>query len=283
MIYKLPKERGGPPEEIDRFYKRAHNYKNVFDASTNFMRGKNQDGSWSTPFVPEKWGGDFTEGCAWHYTWSVFHDPHGLADLMGGAKAFVDKLDAVFTTPPTYDYSYYGFPIHEIIEMAVMDMGQYAHGNQPIQHMIYLYNYAGQPWKAQKWVREVMNKLYTPTPDGLCGDEDNGQTSAWYVFSALGFYPVSHTGEYVIGGPLFKKATLHLENGNTFEIHAPENSRNNLYIQSARLNGRPTTKTYITHEQIQNGGVLRFEMGPEPNKVWGIAADDQPYSMSREK
>ena len=247
------------------------------------MRGKNQDGSWSTPFVPEKWGGDFTEGCSWHYTWSVFHDPHGLADLMGGSKAFAEKLDAVFTTPPTYDYSYYGFAIHEIIEMAVMDMGQYAHGNQPIQHMIYLYNYAGQPWKAQQWVREVMNKLYTPTPDGLCGDEDNGQTSAWSVFSALGFYPVSHTGEYVIGGPLFKNARLHLENGNTFEIQAPNNSKENLYIQSARLNGQPTTKTFVTHEQLLNGGSLRFEMGAEPNKAWGIAADDQPYSMSREK
>lgn len=283
MIYKLAKAIGRPQEEIDRFYKRAHNYKNVFDASTNFMRGKNQDGSWSTPFVPEKWGGDFTEGCSWHYTWSVFHDPHGLADLMGGSKAFAEKLDAVFTTPPTYDYSYYGFAIHEIIEMAVMDMGQYAHGNQPIQHMIYLYNYAGQPWKAQQWVREVMNKLYTPTPDGLCGDEDNGQTSAWYVFSALGFYPVSHTGEYVIGGPLFKNARLHLENGNTFEIQAPNNSKENLYIQSARLNGQPTTKTFVTHEQLLNGGSLRFEMGAEPNKAWGIAADDQPYSMSREK
>ena len=283
MIYKLAKAIGRPQEEIDRFYKRAHNYKNVFDASTNFMRGKNQDGSWSTPFVPEKWGGDFTEGCSWHYTWSVFHDPHGLADLMGGSKAFAEKLDAVFTTPPTYDYSYYGFAIHEIIEMAVMDMGQYAHGNQPIQHMIYLYNYAAQTWKAQQWVREVMNKLYTPTPDGLCGDEDNGQTSAWYVFSALGFYPVSHTGEYVIGGPLFKNARLHLENGNTFEIQAPNNSKENLYIQSARLNGQPTTKTFVTHEQLLNGGSLRFEMGAEPNKAWGIAADDQPYSMSREK
>ena len=282
MIYKLAKELGRPQEEIDRFYKRAHNYKNVFDASTNFMRGKNKDGSWSTPFVPEKWGGDFTEGCAWHYTWSVFHDPHGLADLMGGNNAFVEKLDAVFTTPPVYDYSYYGFAIHEIIEMAVMDMGQYAHGNQPIQHMIYLYSYAGQPWKAQKRVREVMDKLYTPTPDGLCGDEDNGQTSAWYVFSALGFYPVSHTGEYVIGGPLFKKATLHLENGNTFEVHAPENSRNNLYIQSARLNGRRYTRTFLRHEDIMQGGLVRFEMGAEPNKQWGTATDDAPYSMTRE-
>ena len=283
-IWKLAKALNRPQEEIDRFYKRAHNYKNLFDASTNFMRGKKKDGSWSTPFVPEKWGGDFTEGCAWHYTWSVFHDPHSLADLMGGPKAFTEKLDAVFTTPPVYDYSYYGFAIHEIIEMAVMDMGQYAHGNQPIQHMIYLYNYAGRPWKAQKWVREVMEKLYTPTPDGLCGDEDNGQTSAWYVFSSLGFYPVCPgAGEYVIGGPLFKNATLYLENGKTFEIQAPNNSKDNLYIQSARLNGRPTTKTFVTHEQLLNGGTLRFEMGAEPNTAWGVADEDQPYSMSREK
>lgn len=282
-IWKLAKALNRPQEEIDRFYQRAQYYKNVFDASTNFMRGKNKDGSWATPFVPEKWGGDFTEGCAWHYTWSVFHDPQGLIDLMGGPKAFTEKLDAVFTTPPKYDCSYYGFPIHEIVEMTVMDMGQYAHGNQPIQHMIYLYNYAGQPWKAQKWLREVMEKLYSPTPDGLCGDEDNGQTSAWYVFSALGFYPVCPgAGEYVIGGPLFQKATLRLENGKTFEIQAPKNSKQNLYIQSAEFNGKATSKTYLKHNDLLKGGTLVFEMGPEPNTQWGTAPDDAPYSISRE-
>lgn len=283
-IWKLAQALNRPQEEIDRYYKRAQYYRNVFDKSTNFMRGKNKDGSWSSPFVPEKWGGDFTEGCAWHYTWSVFQDPQGLIDLMGGRRVFTDKLDAVFTTPPKYDCSYYGFPIHEIVEMTVMDMGQYAHGNQPIQHMIYLYNYAGQPWKAQKWVRRVMNKLYTPTPDGLCGDEDNGQTSAWYVFSALGFYPVCPgSGEYVFGAPLFQEATLHLQNGKTFRIQAPKNSRGNLYIKSAALNGCSYTKTYLRHEDILKGGTLKFEMAAEPNKQWGVSPDDAPYSMSREK
>lgn len=283
-IWRLATALGRPQEEIERFRARARNYRNVFDAETNFMRGKRKDGSWATPFVPEKWGGDFTEGCAWHYTWSVFHDPQGLIDLMGGPRAFTDKLDAVFTTPPKYDCSYYGFPIHEIVEMTVMDMGQYAHGNQPIQHMVYLYNYAGQPWKAQKWVREVMEKLYAPTPDGLCGDEDNGQTSAWYVFSAMGFYPVCPgAGEYVLGAPLFQKVTLRLENGKTFEIQAPENSRENLYIQSASLDGKPYSKTYLPHDTIQAGGILRFQMGPQPNPRWGAAPADAPYSMALDK
>lgn len=282
-IWKLAKALNRPQEEIDRFYQRAHNYKNVFDASTNFMRGKNNDGAWSSPFVPEKWGGDFTEGCAWHYTWSIFHDPQGLIELMGGPKAFTEKLDAVFTTPPKYDCSYYGFPIHEIVEMTVMDMGQYAHGNQPIQHMVYLYNYAGQPWKAQKWVRTVMEKLYSPTPDGLCGDEDNGQTSAWYVFSAMGFYPVCPgAGQYVLGAPLFQEATLHLQNGKTFTIQAPDNSDKNLYIRSARLNGRNYTKTYLPHDIITKGGTIRFEMDAEPNTQRGTAPEDAPYSMSAE-
>ena len=282
-IWKLAKALNRPQEEIDRFYNRANYYKNVFDASTSFMRGKKENGTWSTPFVPEKWGGDFTEGCAWHYTWSVFHDPQGLIDLMGGDLAFTNKLDAVFTTPPKYDCSYYGFPIHEIVEMTIMDMGQYAHGNQPIQHMIYLYNYAHQPWKTQKWVREVMEKLYQPTPDGLCGDEDNGQTSAWYVFSALGFYPVCPgSGEYVLGAPLFKEAKVHFENGKTFTIKAQKNSKDNIYIKSAKLNGRKYTKNYLEHSNIQKGGSIAFDMNDKPNQSWGTSASDAPYSMSTE-
>ena len=281
-IWKLAKALNRPQDEIDRFYKRAQYYKNVFDASTNFMRGKKKDGSWSTPFVPEKWGGDFTEGCAWHYTWSVFHDPQGLMNLMGGPKPFVEKLDAVFTTPPKYDCSYYGFPIHEIIEMTVMDMGQYAHGNQPIQHAIYLYNWAGEPWKAQMRARETMRKLYNPFPNGYCGDEDNGQTSAWYVFSALGMYPVCPgTAEYALGSPLFERATLHLPNGKTLTIEAPGNCATNVYIRSASRDGKPFTKNFLTHAEVTGGGTLRFEMAPEPNTSRGTGPDDAPYSMSR--
>ncbi len=282
-LWKVAQKLGRPAEEIERFHQRAQNYRNLFDKSTNFMRGRNQDGSWHSPFVPEKWGGDFTEGCAWHYTWSVFHDVQGLIDLMGGREVFVDKLDAVFSTPPVYDCSYYGFPIHEIVEMCVVDMGQYAHGNEPIQHMLYLYDYAGQPWKAQQWLREVMDRMYTDQPDGLCGDEDNGQTSAWYVFSALGFYPVcSGSGQYVIGAPLFQKATLRLENGSQFVMEAPANGPDQRYIQNARLDGKPFNRTWIGHDEIEGGGRLTFTMGPAPQKDWGTGPDAVPTSMSRQ-
>lgn len=282
-ILKLAKALKRPQSEIDLFAKRALNYKNVFDPSTNFMRGKNQDGSWQSPFVPEKWGDAFTEGSSWHYTWSVFHDPQGLIDLMGGKEKFVAKLDSVFTSPPTFDYSYYKVQIHEITEMVIAGMGQYAHGNQPIQHAIYLYNYAGEPWKAQKYVRQTLDLMYTPYPDGLCGDEDNGQTSAWYVFSAAGFYPVSPgTDQYVLGSPLFEKITLNLENGKTFEIVGKNNSHENFYINNTTLNGRHFTKNYITQSDIMNGGKLVFEMSNQPNLKKGINKEDFPYSFSNE-
>lgn len=206
-IYQLGRALKKPASEIDIYAKRAMNYKNLFDPSTGLMRGKNKDGSFQSPFNPFKWGDAFTEGNSWHYSWSVFQDINGLVGLMGGKNKFVNKLDSVFSMPPVFDASYYGSVIHEIREMQIANMGQYAHGNQPIQHMIYLYNYAGQPWKAQYWVRETMNRMYKATPDGYCGDEDNGQTSAWYVFSSLGFYPVTPaTDQYVIGAPLFKKS-----------------------------------------------------------------------------
>lgn len=206
-IYRLAKALGRPEVEVNKYAKRAMNYKYLFDPETKLMRGKNQNGSFMTPFSPLKWGDAFTEGNSWHYTWSVFHDPQGIIDLMGGKEVFVRMLDSVFTIPPLFDASYYGGVIHEIREMTVMNMGNYAHGNQPIQHMIYLYNYAGQPWKAQYWLREVMNRMYTPGPDGYCGDEDNGQTSAWYVFSAMGFYPVCPgTGPIRVGGTAFPQS-----------------------------------------------------------------------------
>ena len=282
-IMKLAKVLNKPKDDVDRFAMRAFNYKNVFDKSTNFMRGRNNDGTWQSPFVPEKWGDAFTEGSSWHYTWSVFHDPKGLINLMGGKEKFVNKLDSVFTSAPTFDYSYYGVQIHEITEMVIAGMGQYAHGNQPIQHGIYLYNYAGEPWKAQKYARETMDLLYTPNPDGLCGDEDNGQTSAWFVFSALGFYPVCPTsGEYVFGSPLFDKAVLHLENGKKFIMQSKNNSEKNYYIKSAGLNGKTYSKNFITQEEIMNGSKLYFEMDKTPNKNRGIKDEDFPYSFSNE-
>jgi len=280
-IYKLAKTLKRPQSEIDLYAKRAMNYKNLFDKSTNLMRGKNKDGQFMSPFSPLKWGDAFTEGNSWHYTWSVFHDPQGLIDLMGGKATFVAMLDSVFAVPPIFDDSYYGQVIHEIREMQIMNMGNYAHGNQPIQHMIYMYDYAGQPWKAQYWLRQVMNKLYTPNADGYCGDEDNGQTSAWYVFSALGFYPVAPgTTQYVMGAPLFKKATLHFENGKNFVINAPANSDENIYIQSAALNGKPYTKNYLDHFEMLKGGTMNVVMGSKPNKQRGINAADFPYSFS---
>ena len=282
-IWKLSIALNRPQTEIDIFAKRAQNYKNVFDKSVNFMRGRNEDGTFQSPFQPDKWGDAFTEGCSWHWTWCVFHDVQGLIDLMGGKNKFIEKMDSVFVAPPTFDYSYYKKQIHEITEMLIMNMGQYAHGNQPIQHMPYLYNYAGEPWKTQYHVREIMNKLYTPAPDGLCGDEDNGQTSAWYVFSAMGMYSVAPgTNQYVLGAPLFKKITLKLENGKTFVINAGNNSAENLYVQKAKLNGKTHTKTYLNHSDITNGGTFNLTMSSEPNKSKGVNASDFPYSMTNE-
>ena len=193
----------------------------------------------------------------------------------------LNRAYSVFAVPPVFDASYYGGVIHEIREMQIMNMGNYAHGNQPIQHMIYMYNYAGQPWKAQYWLREVMNRMYTCNPDGYCGDEDNGQTSAWYVFSSLGFYPVCPgTDEYVLGAPLFKKATVHFENGNKLVINAPENSDKNRYIESMTLNGKTYTKNYLKHADLQNGGEINIRMSETPNKQRGIQKEDFPYSFS---
>lgn len=283
-IYRLAKELKRPKEEIDRFAKRSQNYRNLYSPEHKLMRGRNKDGSFQSPFSPTKWGDAFTEGNSWHYTWSVFHDPQGLIDLMGGKKEFVNMLDSVFLMPPVFDDSYYGGVIHEIREMQVMNMGQYAHGNQPIQHMIYLYNYAGEPWKAQYWAREVMEKLYSHHPDGYCGDEDNGQTSAWYVFSALGFYPVCPgSDEYVIGSPLFNKMTVHLENGNSFVINAPENSSDNRYVSEITVNGKEYKKNYFTHEQLMQGAKIDFKMSDVPNMKRGTKKSDFPYSFSNEK
>ena len=280
-IWKLAKDLGRPQEEVDRFSKRAMNYQNVFDKSVNFMRGKNEDGTFQSPFRPDKWGDAFTEGSSWHWTWCVFHDPQGLANLFGGRQKMADRLDEMFVAAPTFDFSYYGSQIHEITEMLISNMGQYAHGNQPVQHAIYLYNYLGQPWKTQYWVRQVMDKLYTPNPDGLCGDEDNGQTSAWYVFSAMGFYPVAPgTGEYALGSPLFNKIILSLENGKKLEISAPQNSSENVYVNTITLDGAAYDKNYLTHTSLMKGGKLQFEMTKVPNKTRGTLPESFPYSFS---
>ena len=256
-ILQLAKKLNRPQEELDKWEARSNNWKNVFDPSHNLMRGRNLDGSFQEPFSPYKWGGAFTEGNAWHYTWSVFHDVDGLAEAMGGKEAFAQMLDSVFVVPPIYDDSYYGYRIHEITEMQVANMGNYAHGNQPAQHMIYLYNWAGQPQKTQKWVREVMDRLYSSTPDGYCGDEDNGQTSAWYVFSALGFYPVCPgSGEYAIGTPLFERAVVHLENGKTLEINADGHGP---YFNDITVNGKAHESLFFNHYVLKEGAVIDFE------------------------
>lgn len=271
----------GKTEVAERFYAQSQNYRHLFDTESGWMRGKNKDGQFQSPFNPLKWGDAFTEGNALHYTWSVFHDIAGLAELMGGREAFAARLDTVFLMPPHFDDSYYGFTIHEIREMQIMNMGNYAHGNQPVQHAIYLYNYAGQPWKAQQWARKVMDKLYQPTPDGYCGDEDNGQTSAWFVFSALGFYPVCPgTPEYVLGSPLFEEAVLHLENGNTFRILAPGNSEKAIYVDRASLNGKAHPYTWIDYETVQAGGELHLEMAEQPNRAWAVDEGAAPFSLS---
>lgn len=281
-IYRMGQKLGRPEKEIEVYKNRSQNFRKVFDPEHKLMRGKNADGTFQSPFNPFKWGDAFTEGNSWHYTWSVFHDIQGLVDLMGGKQEFVNMLDSVFKLPPVFDDSYYGGVIHEIREMQIVNMGNYAHGNQPIQHMIYLYNYAGAPWKAQYWLRETMNRLYMATPDGYCGDEDNGQTSAWYVFTALGFYPVCPgSNEYVLGAPYFNKVTVSLENGKKLEIVAPANSDTNRYIKTLNYNGKNYTKNYINHFDLIKGGRLLFDMDGKPNKNRGVKDSDFPYSFSR--
>ncbi len=282
-IYQLGKALGKSEKELKPYAQRALNYKNLFDKEHNLMRGRNEDGTFQSPFNPLKWGDAFTEGNSWHYSWSVFHDPQGLINLMGGKETFNQMMDSVMAVPPLFDDSYYGGVIHEIREMQIMNMGNYAHGNQPVQHMLYLYNYSGQPWKTQKWVREVMDKMYLATPDGYCGDEDNGQTSAWYVFSAMGFYPVCPgSGEYIIGTPLFKKMTLNLENGHKVIITAPNNSRKNCYVDAVMVNGAPYDLNYFTHEQLNRGAYITFEMSDKPNMARGSEEKSFPYSFSNE-
>ena len=253
-IAQLGKSIGRPAEEIETYRKRSGNWRNVFDPMRKIACGRNADGSYDKDFNRFSWGGDFTEGCAVHYTWSVFHDIPGLVDAMGGRAEFERRLDEVFALPPDAEYSYYGHVIHEIREMQIMNMGQYAHGNQPIQHMIYLYDWTDSPGKAGRWARAVMDRLYRPAPDGYCGDEDNGQTSAWYVWSALGFYPVcSGSGEYATGCPLFDRILLRLPNERTLTIVAA----------GAERHGFPSAPgSFLMQADVLRGGAL----------IWSVKA-----------
>ena len=283
-IYEFGKALGKSKKELKPFRKRAFNYRNVFDSESKMMRGRLKNGKFQSPFSPLKWGDAFTEGNAWHYTWSVFHDPAGLIQLMGGKQTFNNMLDSVFNVPPLFDDSYYGSVIHEIREMQIMNMGNYAHGNQPIQHMIYLYGYSGEPWKTQYWIRQTMQRMYNANPDGYCGDEDNGQTSAWYVFSAMGFYPVCPgAGEYVLGAPYFDEMTLHLENGRNVSIKANGNTDDNCYVNSLTLNGKPYSKNYIKRSDLMQGAQFVYNMSAKPNYSRGTAESDAPYSFSKTK
>lgn len=264
------------------FARQMYNYRNLYDKATGFMRGRDKKGNWVEPFDPYEWGGPYCEANAWHYTWSVFHDVQGLINLMGGNDAFTNKIDSVFSVPNVIKPGTYGGTIHEMKEMEAAGMGQYAHGNQPIQHLSYLYSFAGQPWKTQYHARQIMERLYNSGPQGFPGDEDQGGMSSWYVLSALGIYSVCPgTDQYVLGSPIFQKVTITSEDGKKFVIEANHDSKENIYIESARLNGQPYDKDYITYSDISNGGTLHFEMGAQPNKSRGISRDAVPFSLSK--
>lgn len=265
------------------FERVLYNYLNLWDSETKFFRGRGRDGKWYEPFDPLVWGGPYTEGNAWHYIWSVFHDVRGLISLFGSDEAFCQKMDSVFSQPGTVKPGWYGGKIHEMVEMEEAGMGQYAHGNQPIQHMPYLYSYAGQPWKTQYWVRQIMDRLYNSTPDGFPGDEDQGGMSSWYVLSALGLYAVTPgTDQYVLGSPIFRRATITMEDGKQFVIEADNNNNENVYVDSRELNGVPLSRNYITYGELISGGTLRLQMSNQPNKQLGTALTDAPYSLSFE-
>ncbi|WP_338056448.1 GH92 family glycosyl hydrolase [Sphingobacterium deserti] len=282
-IYQFGKALGRPDSETKMYAQRALNYKNLYDPTTKLMRGKNKDGTFIKNFDPSAWSGEFTEGNSWHWSFCVFHDPQGLIDLMGGDKAFTAMLDTVFVVPSEEGMKSRSM-IHEMREMQIMNMGQYAHGNQPIQHMPYLYNYSAAPWKTQAKVREIMDKLYSAGPDGYCGDEDNGQTSAWYVFSSLGFYPVAPgSGEYILGSPQFDEVTVKLENGKKIVITAENQSKGNVYVDQLRFNGKKHTQNFLRIEDLYKGAKLNFSMSANPNLSRGTAAADRPYSFSRER
>jgi len=276
----------GYNEDADYFQNRALDYANLYSPSVGFFRGKQKSGAWRTTdaaFKPNEWGCDFTEGAPWHYATPAPQDPQGMANLYGGRAQLSSKIDSVFAASRDFLPGCYGGTIHEMTEAYNANMGQYAHSNEPIHHMLYMYNYAGTPAKTQTHVRDVLTKLYDSgagTGNGYLGDEDNGQMSAWYVFSALGFYPARMgSTDYTIGAPLHPSATISLENGKTFTVNAPGVSDTNRYIQSAALNGVTYTKNYLTHADLLAGGTLSFVMGSAPSS-WGTGANDIPGSIT---
>lgn len=251
----------GKNELADEFYKRSQNYRNVYNPTTSFLQPRDEKGHFDPHFNPDEYTEDICESNGWQYFWSVPQDVEGLIHLVGGKGRFAEKLDSMFTYTPQSD--------EELPIFSTGMIGQYAHGNEPSHHVIYLFNQVDQPWKTQKYVAEVLHDLYKASPDGICGNEDCGQMSAWFVFSAMGFYPVDAiSGQYEIGSPLFPELRMHLDNGKTFTVLAPNVSEENIYIQSVTLNGQPYDKSYITHEQIMNGATLELVMGSQPGTVW---------------
>jgi predicted alpha-1,2-mannosidase len=266
----------GRPDIARQFDARAGNWRNVFDPKSGFVRARNSDGKFRDPFDPAAAGyyGDYTEGNAWQYTWYVPQDTAGLIRAMGGTKRFIGKLDALFDSKVDAKR----FAAVEDISGLI---GYYAHGNEPSHHIGYLYVYAGQPWRTQERLKQIVTTQYQPVPGGLSGNDDLGQMSAWLLFTSLGFYPVTPgSGEYVIGRPFVDRAVLHLPNGKTFSIIAENLSDANGYVGSVRLNGQPLSRSFIRHEEIMQGGELRFSMQARPNRSWGTDPHFRPYSMS---
>jgi predicted alpha-1,2-mannosidase len=275
----------GDPAHARYFHSRSLGYASLYSDSVGFFRGRHADGSYRTSdeaFKPNEWGHEFTEGCAWHYVTAATHDPRGMANLYGGQSALAQKLDTVFAASPEFLPGGYVNVIHEMREAFDTGMGQYAHANEPVHSMIYMYDYAGAPARTQALARDALGRLYGPGTDGggYLGDEDNGQMSAWYVFGALGFYPAAPGQlQYAIGSPLFTKATIHLENGERFVVVARDNSPENRFIQRARLNGVPLERAFLEHAEVAAGGELELEMGPMPS-AWGSGAAPQPRSAT---
>ena len=254
-------EKMGKADIAQEFYKRSENYRNVFNPATTFMQPRDEKGNFAKDFKAETYTEDICESNGWQYFWSVQHNIDDLIRLVGGEERFAQRLDSMFTYTPATD--------EELPIFSTGMIGQYAHGNEPSHHVIYLFNKVKQPWKTQQYAAKVMHELYTNEPGGLCGNEDCGQMSAWYVFSAMGFYPVDPiSGQYEIGTPMFPHVEMKLSNGKTFTVNAPAVSRENIYIQSVKVNGQPYTKSYLTHELIMSGATVDFEMGATPGPVW---------------